>query len=149
MIDNNNNQFVVSYELLHLFRWLFDHEQETMKKLMTKSLRNGLSDKLYAIQAHKEETTQEIQQSVVDFFALLETLLYEIINEEEVRRIVQRNLIPAIDHIDATVCDTATVALSLAKATSALENNPNTNAKEVLCKELLRRWKPAKKLSTH
>lgn len=145
---NDSNQFVVSYELLQLFRWLFEHEQETLKKVMARALKNGLQEQLYShLKSAEAESTEELQQSIVDFFALLETLLYELINENEVKRIMQRNILPAIDHIDAAACDNSTVALSIAKATSLCENDPRKDPKEILFKELLKRWKPAKKLS--
>jgi hypothetical protein len=147
--DNDNNQFVVSYELLQLFRWLFEHEQETLKKLMGRALRNGLHEKLYMHLTAEPEITDDLQQSIVDLFALLETLLYELINENEVQKVVQRNLIPALDHIDSTACDITLLTVSAAKATAVLEENPHEDPKDILCKELLKRWKPSKKLSIH
>jgi hypothetical protein len=146
--DNDNNQFVVSHELLELFRWLFEHEQEHLKKLISRALRDGFHQQLQ----HKSEgydTPEELQQSVVDFFALLETLLYELVNETEVQKVIQRNLLPALDHIDSTVCDDNIVAMSAAKVTSMLEDDPLQDPKTALCKELLKRWKPSKKLSTN
>ncbi len=146
--DNDNNQFVVSYELLQLFKWLFDHEQEALKKLVSKALRNGLHETL-AYQTEGFENPEELQQNVVDFFALLDTLLYELIHETETKKVIQRALIPALDQIDSKVCDDVTVAVTAAKVTSQLEDNPLQDPKTALCKELLKRWKPSKKLSMH
>lgn len=146
--DNDNSQFVVSYELLQLFRWLFENEQESLKKLIEKALLNGLNDKLITLSSNKNNhSNHELQQSIVDFFALLETILYEITNENEVKKVVERNLIPAIDHIDSSVCDNKTVNSSVARAATLCQNNPNENPKEILCKELLKRWKPNKKIT--
>jgi hypothetical protein len=145
--DNDNSQFVVSHELLQLFKWLFEHEQEALKKIVGRALRNGLHETL--VYAPDYESPEELQQSVVDFFALLETLLYELINEAEVKKVIQRDLIPALDHIDLTACDDATVAMSAAKVTSMLEEDPLKDPKVALCKELLKRWKPSKKLNPH
>lgn len=147
--DNDNNQFIISYELLQFFKWLLENEQETLKKLMARALRNGLHEKLYAHLAGQEDTEQDLQQNIVDFFALLEALLYDLVNENEVEKVVQRNLIPAINNIDSTACDTNTLAVSAAKATSLWENNPQKDPKDILCKELLKRWKPSKKISVN
>ena len=51
---------------------------------------------------------------------------------------------PAIDKIDTKSCDSEIVASSVAKAASQCESNPQKDFKSTLCKELLKRWKPAK-----
>jgi len=138
--DRDNNQFVVSPELLQLLQWLFENEQPALKKLVAQSLQRGL-------QLNPQESPAELQQSVVDFFALLDTLLYEVLQEQDVKKIMERHLLPAIDHIDSTACDTATLAMSVEKTTASCQEHPHQNPKEILCKELLKRWKPSKKLS--
>lgn len=138
----DNNQFIISYELLELFKWLLEYDQEGIRKLIERALSLGFDKKLKATTL--TENSQDLQKNILDFFLLMETLLYESINEEEVRKIIQHNLIPEINQIDSTNCDNNTLAMSIAKATNAMENHPNKNPKDVLCKELLRRWKPKK-----
>jgi len=142
-----NNQFVISYELLELFKWLLDNEQEGVKKLVDKALRNGLNNQLNT-HYRKNPSQEELQSDIIDFFMLLETILYEGINEDEIRKITQRNLLPAIDQIDSKVYDNSTLAATIARATMTAENHPERDAKDILCRELLKRWKP-KKLSTN
>src|SRR5207253_161751 len=101
----NNNQFVISYELLELFKWMLENEQDTLRKLIIKALYNGLNKKINCYSPSKSENQDELQQSIIDFFALLDTLLYDAISETEVKQIVERNLIPAIDNIDSSMCD--------------------------------------------
>ncbi|MBA3751918.1 hypothetical protein H0X06_03950 [Candidatus Dependentiae bacterium] len=146
--DNDGQQFVVSYQLLQLLRWLFEHEQEAVRRLVTRALTDGL-DEVLTRQARPMETDGDIQQSVIEFFSLLETVLYESLNEDEVKKVIARNLIPSIDNIDSESFDEIMVASSVAKATSAVENNPYEDPKVILCKELLKRWKPSKKLGMH
>lgn len=146
--DNDNNQFVISYELLCLFQWLFEHEQETLKKLMEKALNNGLHERLYQRNTILQQSPQEdLQQSIIDFFSLLEILLYELLNEKQVKKVIEQNLMPAIKNIDSAAYDNATLALSIAKATAFYESNPEQNPKDILCKEILKRWKPSKKIA--
>jgi len=52
---------------------------------------------------------------------------------------------PAIDQIDSTVCDDATMRFSIEKTTRKIEHNPDINPREQLLKELLKRWKPHNK----
>ena len=142
----NNNQFVVSRELLKLFQWLFDHEQETLKKLITKAMSNGLQAELYQ-NSVQQESSEELQQTIIDFFALLETLVLESLHEREVANVINRSLIPAIDQVDTAACDNAILAMSVAKATATHGKHSAEDLKKILCKELLKRWKPTKKPS--
>lgn len=142
--DNDMQQFVVSFQLLQLLKWLFEHEQESLKKVIGRSLKNGLDEVLFFQQNSRAEYDEELQQVIVEFFSLLETLLYESLNDDETKKLKERMMIPVIDHIDAAVCDDSVVALSIEKAASMIESNPCEDPKEVLCKELLKRWKPAK-----
>ena len=145
--DNEIQQFVVSFQLLQLLRWLFENEQETLKKVVGRSLKNGLDELLFM--PAERVSDEDLQQGIVEFFSLLETLLYESLHEDEAKKLKERILIPAVDHIDAGVCDDALVALSVKSAASAVERNPYQDPKEVLCRELLKRWKPAKKVALH
>lgn len=149
--SSDNSYFVVSYELIVLFSWLIEHEQETLKKLIARALRHGLATELHAVKSSEDLShinQEELQQQVIDFFSLLETLIYETSSENEVSEILQRAMIPAIKQIDTHQCDTQTMALSIEKATQAAADHKK-NPKEVLCRELLRRWKPLKNQQPH
>jgi hypothetical protein len=139
---------MVSHELIILLQWLIDHEQESLKKIIARGLQQGLDLELGPVQATEQQQTalnnEELQQHVVDFFALLDTLIYETRNEDEVNTALQRSMIPAIRHIDMHQCDTQSLTVSIEKATQAAENHKG-DPKDVLCRELLRRWKPQKK----
>jgi len=140
-----DGQFVLSYELICLLQWLMDHDAEKLKKIVGNALSDGLQKE---IQLHKEEqegSLEEIQESIIDFFGMFEALLSESLNELAVKKAMEKNLFPTIDQIDSTVCDNATVQFSVEKATSNIDRNPEENPKDLLFKELLRRWKPDKK----
>lgn len=145
--SHDNAQFVLSYELLALLRWLADHDADKIKKIIAKALASGLKDEVNRAREgrNEEETLEEIQHGIIDFFGLLEVLLHETINEHAVQKAMQKNLMPSIDQIDSTYCDNATVRTSIEKATAKIEHNPKENPKELLFKELLKRWKPANK----
>ena len=145
----DDGQFIISYELLILLAWLCDNEIEGLQNLINKALASGLKDKLSLGMNVSETEAEVLQQTIVDFFSTLEHMLVESNQEAEIKNIMHRNMFPAIDHIDSTVCDKDTVALSVAKAVSAHERksprSSNKSPKEVLMKELLKRWKPTKK----
>jgi len=145
--SGDNTQFVVSYELLSLLRWLADYDAEKLKKIISKAMASGLKDEVNRVRHSKseEQTLEEIQHGIIDFFGLLEALLHETMSEQAVQTAMQKNLMPAIDQIDSAICDNATVRMSIEKATAKIEHNPKENPKELLFKEILKRWKPQNK----
>lgn len=147
---DNPHQFVMSYELLTLLRWLVEYDAEKLKKIIAKAMNSGLREE---IQRNKQmgnvHESEEIQQSVVEFFGLLECLLFEASHEQTMQTAVEKNLMPAIDHIDSNICDNATIRFSVEKATQTSTKNPSENPREILFKELLKNWKPHNKKILH
>lgn len=140
-------QFVVSSELLKLLEWLIDYEHEGLKKLIKRAVEQGLiKPNMPKQQAHEPE---EIQQNIVEFFTLLDILLQETIQEQSTQELLERSLIPAINCFDKTMYDSTTMATSIAKAAAVVDKSKGETPKEVLCKELLKRWKPHKKIQAH
>ncbi len=142
-----NTQFSISYELLCLLRWLIEHDADKLKKIIAKAISSGeLQDEMQKIENTNElGLNSDMQNSIIDFFGLLEGLLIESINEQVEKRAREKDLMPAIDQIDSTICDDATVRFSLEKTTADLAHNPDINPKEKLFKELLKRWTPHNK----
>jgi hypothetical protein len=143
--NNENNQCELSYELLHLLKWLLEHESSTLKKIIARAVRSGLREQLSTNNPLNGMNSESIQNSIIDFLDLLDFLLHEAISDNSLRKALEQNLMPAVHKIDSNVCDRATVQGSLDKTTDHLEHFPNANAKELLYKELLKRWKPSKK----
>lgn len=146
--ESFDNQFVISYELLELLKWLFEHEQESLKKIVKKTIENGLMEDIFKKNSDKDNIN-ELQQIITDFFALMENLLFECIKEQGIKKAVNKTLIPSLNNIDKTAYDHVSFNVSLEKATAACLSNPEINPKVALCKELLKRWKPARKVNLH
>ncbi len=145
-MNEDTSQLTLSYELLFHLQRLIDHEPEKLKFLIEDALENGLSEELKKIGSSTEfQAPQEVQNSIVDFFGILELLLSEASNERLMKRVMEKKLMPALDQIDSNACDDATVQFSVEKASSKFEKDPKTNPQELLFKELLRCWKPNKK----
>jgi hypothetical protein len=140
----NTDQLVLSYELLQMLEWLIENEAESLKKIIKRSLTKGLNKKL---KTQEKVNSNMAQTSVIDFLELLEILLFESNHEVNVSDVIRKNLMPAIDHIDISNFNAATVESSAAIASIKKEKNPGENAEELLFKELLKRWKPKKKLT--
>lgn len=144
----NDTQFMLSYELVCLLRWLMEHNEPQLKNLIKKALASGLKKEIKSIdslhQAH-QNSLEEIQMSIIDFFGLLEAILLETMHEQAVQATIEKNLMPAIEHIDARECDTAIINHSIERVVSKIDNASSEHAQEMLFQEILRRWKPNKK----
>lgn len=142
--DNHGDQFVLSYELLQLMEWLVEKDEEGLKNLIKKAISNGLDIRLKK-EKDNSLVASQAQDNIVNFLTLLEVMLGECTQEHSVEHIMEKAMIPAIDKVDITACDSSTLKSSIEVATSKTENNPKVNVQDVFFKELLKRWKPSKK----
>ncbi len=144
---SHEGQVLLTYELLFLLQWLMDYESESLKKIIVRSLKNGFTAQNFKNHEVLEMQINDpnIQQCVTEFLGLLDALLIEATTELTVQKTVERNLIPALNQIDSSICDDEMVENSLKKTNARINHHPEENPQEVLLKELLRRWKPDKK----
>lgn len=143
---DTNSQFALSYELLHLLQWLGRHDADKLKKLIAKAIAQGLHDEIQRFdKVSNPDLLQDMHNSMIDFFELLDELLFDAINQHLEQKAREKNLLPTIDQIDGSMFDNETVRSSVEKTTKKLDHYPNTNAKEQLYKELLKKWKPFNK----
>ena len=90
--DSQSNQFVLSYELVRLLQWLMDHDEHKLKKVVATALASGLQDELQKSSAQNETADLEnIQESFIDFFGMLESLLLESMHEQAVKKAMEKN----------------------------------------------------------
>jgi len=143
---DNDEQLVISYELLCLLRWLTEHDITKLKKIIGKALSSGLSKQIQQAENNTEPfELEEAQQSITDFFLILENIMTEVIHEQTFKKAVEKKLIPSVEHIDSTICDNATVRFSIEKASSKSTHCTQESTEELFFKEILKRWKPTKK----
>ncbi len=149
--NHDSTQMNISYELLMLLQWLLEHEQDSLRKIINKSLHNGLQKQLESIttQRERQQAAVELQDSIIDFFRLLEAHIDDLMNEDHTQEVIQRTMLPALKQVDARTYSYGALETSIAKAEAAFCRSEVGNAKEILCKELLKRWKPSKKLASH
>lgn len=144
-INTENTQLTVSYELLLLLNWIITHEKDRFKKIIDKSLKTGLLVELEKTNNSdfvNDVLINRLQGNVADFFNLLELLLHDAVSESLEKTASQKQLMDTIDHIDATICDAETIRTSMQTISSTLNSTTNINAKELLLKEVLKKWKP-------
>ena len=147
---DNNSQFALSYELLHLLRWLGQHDTDKLKKIISKAVAHGLHDNIQKATAVSDPNIlEEMHHGIVDFFELMEMLLSDAINAHVEEKARQKNLLPTIDHFDSSLLDNETLRSSIENSIKKLAHNPQMNPKEQLYKEFLKQWKPVNKGNVH
>jgi hypothetical protein len=143
---DNNAQFALSYELLHLLKWLEQHDTDKLKKMISKAVAQGLHDEIQKTNSMTNHNIlEEMHHGIINFFELLEIMLADAINEHVDKKAREKNLLPTLDHFDTSLLDHETVRSSIENTTKKLDTHPHINAKEQLCKELLKKWKPLNK----
>lgn len=148
-IHDQDMQFTLSYELLCLLEWLMQHEGEKLRKIVHKAVQtHSFHEKIQALDQQKSADELGLMHiSILDFFNLLESFLQKSLHDRVTSKARSQNLLSSLDQFDATVCDQQTMHSCLEKTTTAIDSNPSLNAKEQLFKEILKQWKPDKKMA--
>ncbi len=141
------SQLTLSYELLHLIRWLVENEPEQLKQIIADAMSSGLKEEFKTMYVSEQSASEAMQYNIIDFLSLLEILLHEVTEDEQRKELLQKKLLPAIDHIDGAEYPAQLVQSSIDKVSSKLEKNPKKNPQELLFQELLKNWNPNKKIS--
>jgi hypothetical protein len=146
--DNTLPQLTLSYELLLLLQWMIIHEKDKIKKIVHKALKSGLHIELEKIRnvSNTLHTAEELHENIADFFALLELFLQDGVTQSLDKRALNQKILSTIDQIDSTVCDSQTVEATVQCTSSILNQDPSANVKDLLYKELIKRWKPTDKV---
>ena len=76
----NDDQFIVSYELLYILQWLMTYEKEAFTQLIHKAFIQGSEASDVHDTSDQTEEAEYLQSSVIDFFSFL---------EEEVENVAQ------------------------------------------------------------
>jgi hypothetical protein len=143
---DSTSQFALSYALLNLLKWLGRNETDKLKKIISKAVAHGLHDEIKQINSLSDpHLLEEMHDGIIEFFELLDGLLLDAINDHVEQKARQKNLLPTMDQFDSSLLDHETVRSSLENTTKTLDLNPHMNAKEQLCIELLKKWKPVNK----
>jgi predicted P-loop ATPase len=143
-----DDQFVISYELLHVLHWLLKYEEAEMSRLITQAFIKGCEDKIHQQDVYaKIQHSDELQNSVVNFFSFLEEHIAAISNSENNRKIMDQNIIKALDHIDPKRFDYETIKSTVLATAEKINPKSKKNPKDLFLKELLRQWNPKKEKS--
>lgn len=149
----NDDQFIVSYELLYIIQWLMTYEKEALTNLVHNAFIQGSQASDNHDSYDQKEEAEYLQSSIIDFFSFLEEEVENVAQAESVKHIMQKNLLKTLDHIDPKLFDPSIVKASMMATAEKLHPQRNDQAKDFFLKQLLKKWQPKKdknkKLSLH
>lgn len=144
--DDFKDQFVLSHELIKLMNWIVRYNPEGLRKIIETTIKK--SKKYNALKRDDKErdfNNQELQNSIIEFFNLMEYCIDEYSDEDCSQKIIEKDLLPTIDLIDSNLLDDYTLNSSLAEATNKFTKSTSIpKAKQIFYKELLKQWNPEK-----
>lgn len=140
----NDDQFIVSYELLYILQWLMTYEKEAFTHLVQKAFIQGSQITNTNDAPDQVEEAEYLQSSVIDFFSFLEQEVENIAQAESMKHIMQKNLLKTLDHIDPKIFDPAIIKASMVATAEKVRPQRNHQAKDYFLKELLKKWQPKK-----
>ena len=147
----DTDQFVISYELLHLLHWMIKYEPTLLRELITKSFLQGIEDSLEKNEGMYAQltTSDDMHNSIVEFLNFVEYHITEVSNTESVQQVMNKSMLPTMNRVDSQSVDHETVQSSFLTAVEKGKINKDTNASQKqFFKELLRQWNPSKKVKT-
>lgn len=138
-------QFVISYELLHVLHWLLKYEQAELSNLITQAFIKGYEEKLKQQDLYDQiQHSDDVQTSIVNFLNFLEQHIATITSSEHSKKIMHQNIIKTLDQIDPKRFDYDTIKSTVLATADKIKPKNQTDAKEVFLKELLKQWNPKK-----
>ena len=137
----SDRQVVVSLELVKLIEWILEHENEGLRRLINRAVFKGMISNR---PSQDFESLDDMNQYIVDFLAKMESFLDKAVEKQVMKNVQKNDILPAVRYIDTTSCDTSLIEQTLERITNKLPNPTNESPKELLIKELLKRWNPGK-----
>lgn len=138
-------QFVISQELLHILHWLLKYEEAALSQLIAQAYIKGFEEKLKTQDMyHQIQQADDVQNSIVHFLTYLEHHVGTVTNQENSKKIMHHNVIKALDHIDPKRFDYETIKSTVLATADKIRPKNQDLAKEMFLKELLKQWNPKK-----
>ena len=147
----DSDQFVISYEIIHLLHWMIKYESKLLQDLITKSFLQGIEDSLEKNKGLYAQLTDsdDMHNSIVDFLNFAEKHIAVISETESVKQVMHKSMMPVMNRVDGQSIDYETVKSSFLTTVEEGKINEDSNAsQQQFFKELLRQWKPGKKVKT-
>ncbi len=136
-------QFVISPELLHILHWLMKYEEAALIDLVAQAYYKGFEEKIKKQDMYDQiQDSNDLQNSVVDFLNFLEHQISTLNNQANTKTIIHPNVIDTLDRIDPKQFDFETIKSTVLATADKIRPKNNTDARKMFLKELLKQWEP-------
>ncbi len=136
-------QFVISPELLHILHWLMKYEEAALSELVAQAYYKGFEEKIKKQDMYDQiQNSTDLQNSVVDFLNFLEHQISALNNQANTKTIIHPNVIDTLDRIDPKQFDFETIKSTVLATANKIRPKNNTDARKMFLKELLKQWEP-------
>jgi hypothetical protein len=146
----NQEQFELSADLLFFLYWLVEYDPSALKKLVDHAITSNFKQE---VQTHFNTMNipplEELQSSVGHFLNTLDSIVLQSMQEHIIKQAIEKKLLPALTHIDTSLCNEETLADCVEQATTELTKKNKPVTQDVILKELLKQWRPAKKTAVN
>ncbi len=138
-------QFVISYELLYVLHWLLKYEKIELSSLITQAFVKGYEEKLKQQDMYSQiQHTEDMQHSIVNFFNFLENQISVMNDTQTHKTIMNQNILKTLDQIDPKRFDYDTIKSTVMATADKIRPTNQDDAKDLFLKELLKQWDPAR-----
>lgn len=139
----HEEQFVISYELLHLLHWLLKYEEVELSKLVTQAFVKGYEEKLKQQKLYDQmQHGDDVLNSIVDFFNFLEQHIATVSSTQHSITTIDHNIMKTLDQIDPKRFDYDTIKSTMLATADKIKPKNKNEAKDLFLKELLKQWDP-------
>jgi hypothetical protein len=136
-------QFVISQELLHMLGWLLKYEAAALSKIITQAYVKGCEEKLQTTDTIASFTqSDDTQNSVMHFLNYVEHELFTLTSREHSLKVIDPHVINALDHIDPKQFDFQTIQSTVLATAQKINHRQISDTKTLFLKELLKQWNP-------
>ena len=136
-------QFVVSPELLHILYWLMKYEEQALSDLVIQAYYKGFEEKIKKQDMYHEiQHSTELQNSIVDFFNFIEHQVKNLDDQAQSKKVIHPNIMNTLDRIDPKQFDFETIKSTVMATADKIKPKNNLDAKKMFLKELLKQWEP-------
>ncbi len=136
-------QFVISQELLHILHWLIKYQEAELSQIVTQAYFKGFEEKIKKQDMFDQiQESTDLQNSVVEFLNFLEHQIAVLNSQENNKTIMHPNVIETLDRIDPKQFDFETIKSTVLATADKIKPKSQTDAKKMFLKELLKQWEP-------
>jgi hypothetical protein len=136
-------QFVISQELLHILHWLIKYQEAELSQIVTQAYFKGFEEKIKKQDMFDQiQESTDLQNSVVEFLNFLEHQIAVLNSQENNKTIMHPNVIETLDRIDPKQFDFETIKSTVLATADKIKPKSQTDAKKLFLKELLKQWEP-------